>query len=157
MSACGAIALLTRLAPELEHTLRDPWWVIGSSALALCGVGAIEPEDLDLLTSRNDALRLAARFPDRRLPAPARDDHAQFRSEYHRFAFPEARLEAMGALEVRTSTGDWLRVELREDRRCAVGSGTVRVPTIAEQARLLRLFDRPKDRERLRLIAMALR
>ena len=44
--------------PQIARTFRDSWWIIGSAAMALAGIPGIMPQDIDVLCSRNDALRL---------------------------------------------------------------------------------------------------
>ena len=46
---------VAQVAMLLDAICQDPWWLIGSAALALCDADAAEPGDIDVLTSRRDA------------------------------------------------------------------------------------------------------
>jgi hypothetical protein len=130
--------------PELARTFRDPWWIIGSAAMALAGVPDVAPQDIDVLCSREDALRLQAAWAPHVDPAYRPQDGSRFRSTFARFAHLPMPLEAMGALEVMTA-GDWQPLRVLHDLRVDVGGYRLRVPTLAEQQRIFILFGREKD------------
>ena len=50
--------------PQIARTFRDSWWIIGSAAMALAGIPGIVPQDIDVLCSRSDALRLREAWID---------------------------------------------------------------------------------------------
>ena len=59
MTSTSALhAGLHHALPQMARTFRDPWWIIGSAAMALAGVPGIVPQDIDVLCSRQDSLRL---------------------------------------------------------------------------------------------------
>ena len=130
--------------PELARTFRDPWWIIGSAAMALAGVPGIVPQDIDVLCSRGDALRLrevwSGHVDGQFQPA----DEARFRSAFARFTHLPMPLEVMGGLEVMTAIG-WQELRVHHDLRAEIGGHAVRIPTLADQHRILLAFGRDKD------------
>lgn len=138
---------LLRLLKQLEiPELTIDYCVIGSAALMLAGIPLATCDDLDILTTRDGAEALSQRW------APALDatahphGHGLFRSHFRRFRFAQGVVEVMGDLEIRQP--DWQPVTVAETM---VMHG-VRIPTLAEQQRLLALFGRPKDHDRLALL-----
>lgn len=121
-----------------------PWWIIGSTALVLSGVD-LEPRDVDVFASF--AIIEAARLKLGAAAMAPRPD-AQFRSSPYFQVRPEGGLEIdfMGDLQV-FSEGAWAPLVI-ESRQAA---GPVFIPSLDEQARVLRLFGRPKDLARLSL------
>lgn len=130
--------------PELARTFRGPWWIIGSAAMALAGVPGIVPQDIDVLCSRADALRLrelwSGHVDGQFQPA----DEARFRSTFARFTHLSMPLEVMGGLEVMTAAG-WQALRVHEDLRIDIAGHAVRLPTLADQHRILLAFGRDKD------------
>jgi hypothetical protein len=130
--------------PELARTFRDPWWIIGSAAMVLADVPGVVPQDIDVLCSRSDALRLREAWSDhvdgRFQPA----DEARFRSTFSRFTHLAMPLEVMGGLEVMTATG-WQELRVHDDLRIDIAGHAVRIPTLADQRRILLAFGRDKD------------
>ena len=137
------VATLAGLRPALQ-AMRDPWWIIGSAGLALLGAFDGRPQDIDLLTSAHDAEALTdswhAQVQADRHPA----DGMQFRSVYARFVHLPLPVEVMGGLEVRRN-GSWETLTVRESEVAVLDGFEVRVPALAEQIRILRLFGRDKD------------
>jgi len=130
--------------PELARTFRDPWWIIGSAAMALIGMPDIAPQDIDVLCSRDDALRLHAAWAAHADRVYRPQDEARFRSAFARFTHLSMPLEVMGGLDVMTPEG-WRPLRVLEDAAVDIGGHAVRVPTPAEQQRIFLLFGRPKD------------
>lgn len=131
-------AALDRVAAAMADA-RDPWWIIGSAAVALHGAQA-EVADVDLLTSVRDAEALLARHGGATRPAPS----DLFRSRvFGRIAGPSLPIEVMAGFEVRTPEG-WRSVSPRT--RLAVAG--VFVPDRAELLEMLGWFGRDKDRVR---------
>lgn len=134
-----------RLAlPELARTFHDPWWIIGSAAMALAGVPGTLPQDIDVLCGREDAGRLRAAWSPHLDALYTPRDEARFRSAFSRFIHLPIPLEAMGGLEVQTADG-WQPLHVGQDMAVDVDGVAVRVPTLDEQRRILRLFGRAKD------------
>jgi hypothetical protein len=147
------------LTPDLRETLvmvaeamrdaQDPWWVISSAAVALHGVGPIEVGDVDLLMSGGDARRVM----DGLGVAPIEDGASSlFRSTlFGRWETPPLVVEIMAGFHVATESG-WTEVLPRTRVPVLVEGSVVHVPERAELAQMLRLFGRPKDLERVRLL-----
>jgi hypothetical protein len=135
---------LQHALPELARTFRDPWWIIGSAAMTLAGVPGVAPQDIDVLCSRSDALRLREAWSDEidRLFRPA--DEARFRSTFARFTHLPMPLEVMGGLEVMTAAG-WQQLRVHDDLQIDIAGYAVRIPTLADQRRILLAFGRDKD------------
>lgn len=124
------------------------WWVIGSAALALSGID-VEPRDIDVFAASEviEAARAALNVP----AMPSGSD--RFRSQPYFQFFPTGGLEIdfMGGLQVH-SAGEW--IDLRIESKLLVSCGKIGlfVPSLDDQVRILTLFGRPKDVERLELI-----
>ena len=147
------------LSADLRHTLvmmadamrnaRDPWWVISSAAVALHGVAAVKVGDVDVVTSVRDARKIMRALGVVPVQAGA---SAQFRSTvFGRWQTPPLVVEIMAGFHVATNTG-WTKVLPRTRVTVPVGGSVVYVPDRVELAGMLRLFGRPKDLERVRLL-----
>lgn len=130
--------------PELARTFRDPWWIIGSAAMALMGLPDTVPQDIDVLCSREDASRLRAVWAPHVNSVYLPQDEARFRSSFARFTHLPMPLEAMGGLQVMTADG-WALLQVLDDAVLDIHGHAVCVPTLAEQQRILLLFGRVKD------------
>lgn len=155
MSPALAAALATVAAAAPEDS--SDWWLIGSTAMRLCGIAAAEPQDVDLLAGRETALAFLARLGVAAEPAAAPPAGARFASDpFVRVRRPGALdIEVMGDLRVRDGRG-WQWVRLATRRPVAVAGGRVFIAEPAEQAALMRLFGRSKDRAKAALIERAL-
>jgi hypothetical protein len=122
---------------------RDPWWIIGSAAMALHDVPGLVIGDIDLLMSRSDA---AALLRSKGIePAPG-EAGGRFRSEvFGRWRAGAYVVETMGGFHL-----DGL--ELVPETRVAAGS--LYVPTVRELIAMCGLFGRPKDKERAQLLRL---
>lgn len=120
---------------------RDPWWIIGSAAMALHGVPGLAVGDVDLMMSRRDA---AALLRSKGLePAPGEAD-GRFRSEiFGRWSAGAYVVETMGGFHVDG-------IELVPETRLAAGQ--LHVPSVGELIAMCEMFGRPKDEERARLL-----
>ncbi len=143
-------ATLDSLSPA-AFAFRDPWWIIGSTAMRLSGVQGIEPHDLDLLTSARDAESLIQSLShqvDRdHLPADRRFD-----SRFASFPSLPMPVEVMGDLRMQVD-GVWRTIAIQFSRKLRIGAHDVQIPTLPEQLRLLELFGRDKDRRKAALIS----
>ncbi len=140
---CSA-ELITRVMPPGAD-----WWIIGSTALALGGI-AVTPRDIDVFAASDviEAARLALGVP----AMPSGSD--LFRSSpYFQFT-PEGGLEIdfMGDLEVRANA-EWIRLRIESKVKLTVCNNELFIPSLEAQARILRVFGRPKDLARADLIA----
>ena len=127
---------------------RDPWWIIGSAAVALNGVDPGGIADVDVLTSARDASAILAAVG---CVADTCSDRSAFRSVYGRLPSPALPIEVMGGLEV------FVRDRWRAITPCtrvAVSTGgvTVYVPEREDLIAILRLFGRAKDLARAALL-----
>lgn len=149
------LAGLQHAMPELARTFRDPWWIIGSAAMALIGVPDAVPQDIDVLCSTEDALRLRAAWATRVDQAYRPRHDGLFRSTFARFHLSPMPLEVMGGLEVMTPQG-WHPLRVLAETVLDVAGRAVRVPTLADQRRIFMLFGRPKDLAKAARIAAIL-
>ena len=139
---------LVMTADALEGA-QDPWWVVSSAAVALHGVTPVEVGDVDVLMSVVDAQRAM----DQLGVVPIEDGaSALFRSTlFARWEMPPLVVEIMAGFHVATGSG-WTKVLPRTRVPIFVDERVVYVPDRAELAEMLRLFGRPKDLERVRLL-----
>ena len=128
----------------MARTFRDPWWIIGSAAMTLAGVAGIVPQDIDVLCSRQDALRLREAWSDHVDTDYRPADETRFRSAFTRFVHLPMPVEVMGGLELMTEAG-WQPVRVHDDMRVDIAGVAVRIPTRQEQRRILLAFGRGKD------------
>lgn len=128
---------------------RDPWWVISSAAVALHGATPIAVGDVDVLTSVADARRVMRALG----VVPVEDGrNALFRSTvFGRWKAAPLVVEIMAEFRVATAAG-WTALMPRTRVRIAVEERDVFVPEREELAAMLRMFGRPKDLERARLL-----
>jgi hypothetical protein len=120
---------------------RDPWWIIGSAAMALHGTADLVVGDVDLLMSRSDAAALLrAKGVE---PAPG-EAGGRFRSDvFGRWRAGAYVVETMGGFHVDG-------IELVPETRLAAGG--LYVPSVGELIAMCEMFGRPKDEERARLL-----
>ncbi len=143
-----SVRLLTTTLSQVAAALRsahDPWWVIGSAAVWLHGVGTAV-SDVDVLTSASasDARAMLAAWPDAVIGAAGE----RFRSQpYARLPGRGLPIEIMAGIEVRV--GHIWRAVRPMTRTARAG---VFVPERAELVAILRLFGRDKDLRRAALL-----
>ena len=124
---------------------RDPWWVIGSTAMALHGAAPLSVGDIDLLMSRRDAADLLARQGAASGPGAADD---RFRSDvFGRFQAGGYSVEVMGGFHVHDGS-DWREIVPQSRETVRVRDTELFVPSVLELIEMCRLFGRPKDAER---------
>lgn len=140
------VETLDRVAQGSEG-LAEPWWVFGSAAMALAGVRGLDPPDVDLVTTPTGAAELLERLGGRVVVAGS----GLFRSELFGRCPGPLPIEVMARLEVATAQG-WTPINLRSRRRIAWPGGELWIAEPGEQAEICRLFGRPKDLERARLL-----
>lgn len=149
------LTVLEQLMPDLIN-LEDEVYVIGASAMILSGVVLESTPDIDLLTSGRDAETLGEKWLDKVLTtySPA-DDHL-FRSTFGRYRWNLMDVEVMGHLEV-YSEERWQALVVRDYVWYNLKNGRVRLPSLPEQVRILKLFGREKDHKRIALIEAMMR
>jgi hypothetical protein len=143
-----ALAEGLRVVAALSPRLQDPWWLIGSAAMALAGVEGLDVADIDLLVSERDAAAALAAWDTPREPPGGND---RFRSAIYGRRPGELVIEVMAGLEVRTAAG-WTAVRPRTRRAVLWEGRPLYVPETAELIEICRLFGRPKDLERARAL-----
>ena len=144
----GGVADLLRLTRPALDAMNQPWCVIGSGALMIAGAPVEDCPDLDILTTGTGAAFLEQAWADQREGGYILDLASPFLSQFSRYAWSAGAGEVMGDL-----TLDGVPVTVQEIAAAPFAGMKVPIPTLAEQARLLRLFGRPKDLARLSLLA----
>lgn len=138
------VAIATALSPA-----RDPWWIIGSAALALHGVPNVTVRDVDVLLSPGDATDLCRRLG---LAAGPGAPDGQFRSQvfatWTAHSLPVEFMAGFACLD----GAEWREVVLTSRRSFTVGEARLHAPDRAELAALLRVFGRPKDLSRVAML-----
>ena len=123
----------------------DPWWIIGSAAVALHGGDPGIIADVDVITSRRDLDMLYEELPLTATPDTTKDFFLSER--FGRWSEPELDVEFMTGLKVRVD-GVWQRVEPQTRLAFDVGGETVYAPERAELIAILHQFGREKDLRR---------
>lgn len=145
------VATLRFVAAGLRD-VREPWWIIGSAAVALHGGDTAVADvdgDVDVLTTVAGARDLCAIWG--RVPQNA-EPHERFASVvFERFTCAPLAIEVMGALSLRHGR-TWQPVVLRTRQAIAVAGSVVYVPERAELVSLLNRFGRAKDVRRANLL-----
>lgn len=153
------MAIDVPLAPNFAQTLQavaqamagahDPWWIIGSAAVALHGAGPLIVADVDVLLSPVDALRL---LPGLGVDPMRGSDHPAFRSEvFGTWRAHPLPVEFMAGFRHRRGA-DWVPVAPRTREAVHLGSAALHVPSRDELLEIIVSFGRPKDRVRARLL-----
>lgn len=128
---------------------RDPWWVIGSAAVALHGADVLVASDVDLLMSETDAAKLLEALGE---PLRHREPNSLFRSTVIGcWTGPPLTVEIMGGFEVAADNG-WELVWPQTRHPVEVRGRTLFIPSAAELKAMLIKFGRPKDLARARLL-----
>jgi len=144
------------LSPDLEETLAEvgdlaadasePWWIIGSAAVALHGARVANVRDIDLMMSRADARHFLERVGVLSTPDTG---HPKFRSEvFGTWRRPPLPVEIFAGFSLTDSEG-WRPVLLQTRQAVSVAGRTLYVPSKDELRELLLSFGRPKDLERV--------
>ncbi|MBV7266645.1 hypothetical protein [Erythrobacter ani] len=132
---------LVKLAAVMSSA-DEPWWIIGSAAVALHGADAGDINDVDVLLAKGDLERLKRelRLADRRDPSKVK-----FRSSaFGLWSHPALPVEFMADLEVKTGRR-WVQVLPQTRQEVVIDSHALYVPEKAELITILRRFDREKD------------
>jgi hypothetical protein len=142
------LATALGLVAEAAREARDPWWVIGSAAVALHGAD-VDVGDIDLLMSRTDAAWLLA--SQEVAVAPGAPD-VRFRSDvFGRWICGSYTVEVMGGFHVRDGA-DWRELVPSSRAGFAVGATRLFAPSVEELIGICGLFGRPKDFQRQMLL-----
>ncbi|MEO1047516.1 MAG: hypothetical protein AAFW59_04230 [Pseudomonadota bacterium] len=134
-----------RAVAETLSTAQDPWWVIGSSAVALHGGEPGVVADVDVITSRRDLDDLYTRLPLTNTPEEGK---AMFTSErFGRWSENPLDVEFMAHLKLRVGK-DWQPVEPQSREAIQLDERTLYVPEKSELIAILHRFGREKDLRR---------
>jgi hypothetical protein len=141
------IAKFTRLA-EMMSAAKDPWCLIGGSALVLWGVPGVRVRDIDVLLSQRDALAILSAEGIAVLP-PSKSD--RFRSRVYAQYGTGIEYDFMAGFEVNGPDG-WVGVPPKPEFSMEFGGHAILLPSREELAGILRLFGREKDLDRLKVL-----
>jgi hypothetical protein len=135
--------LLDSLAGELA-SCREPWWLIGSAAMAVHGA-EVDVGDVDLLLGEADAEALLSR---RGMAAePGRPSELFSSAIFASWQAPPFAVELFACFRLRDGDG-WRPLLPRTRETHRVGDTAVFVPSIGELIAWGRLFGRSKDKAR---------
>ncbi len=141
--------VLQKAYPALKQ-LQDDYFIIGSSALNLCGT-EIETADIDILLSRRDSAYLQNTWADKLIKDHVTQNDHLFRSDLSRFNFGELDIEIMPELEV-NKNGIWVPLYVQDYFTIDLNGMQIKLPTIEEQKRIFNFFGREKDLKKIKLI-----
>ena len=149
MALTEALARTLAMTAEAVAEAANPWWIIGSAAVALHGAEAPGVRDVDLLMSARDAEQTLRRLgAEIRAGAPS----PRFRSAvFGVWSAPPLPVEIMGGFRLATA-GGWRAVRPQSRQPFRLAGRELFAPSAAELGGILRAFGRPKDLERLRLL-----
>lgn len=142
-------ATLARLADAVGGEASEPWWIIGSAAVALHGAAVADIRDVDLMMGLADAQRLLAQLG---LQPEPDSHHPQFRSELFAVWWETpVPVEVFAGFSLANPEG-WRPAVLQTREAVSVLGRTLYVPSKHELHELLLSFGRPKDLDRARLL-----
>ena len=138
---------LRQVAALLSDT-SDPWWILGSAAMALIGVDPGEIRDIDVLVSTRDARALMRRDGIENAADGGRESYRS--AVFMRTQADTLTVEIMAGYDIRR--GDiWEPVAPASREKVMVGDAALFIPSREEQISLLKRLGRDKDRRRLQL------
>jgi hypothetical protein len=130
---------------------RDPWWIVGSAAVALHGADPGHVADVDVLLSAADARRI---LPTIGIGLQQGSTHAAFRSSIFGTWSGTTSLPVEFMADFHRWSGEaWLPVQPATRRCIDVDGVVVFVPERAELQAILAAFGRSKDLGRARSLA----
>lgn len=145
------IDVLRIIVERLEkHNVK--WLLAGSSSLALQDV-KIEPNDIDILTNAEDALKLNNIFKEFMVRKVSFSRSDIFESYFGEFNILGVKVEVMGDLREKIS-GEWtsLKDRLENVEFVELDFFKVPVPPLDEQLAAYQKLNREKDIEKIKLI-----
>lgn len=143
-------SVIERASPILKK-LQDDFFVIGASALTLSGIEIGTTRDIDILSSRRDALYLQQVWAEKLIKDHVTERDDLFRSTFARYSFGVMDIEVMGDLEINKNKA-WQKLKIRDHSVIDLKCVPIKIPTIREQIRILELFGREKDKEKIAFI-----
>lgn len=145
-----------RLEQKTFCQLPDPCTIIGSAALLLSGLLIPHISDIDFLTSQRNYKILKARWSKYIHTDDHPDNGKKFKSQFFRMSCEGTIVEVMAELLINTNN-TWRKVEVTNCNSLIVDDITLYYPTLPESIRLLKLFNRDKDKQKLKLIEHTLK
>ena len=130
--------------------LQDDFFIFGSAALVLAGVNLEQVGDIDICTSKRDAEILKKLWADKDKQIDSSPSE-RFRSNHSVYRFNDIDIDVAGGLEVKTN-GAWQTLLIDDYLTFSINELSIKIPTLEEQKRILTLFGREKDIEKIKLI-----
>ncbi|MEO1028476.1 MAG: hypothetical protein AAFX02_05400 [Pseudomonadota bacterium] len=144
-----SLKLLSRFLSEC----RDPWWVFGSAAIALCGFNPFGVRDIDVLVSMRDTERLMKAHS---LVNIADGGNSKMRSDvFLRAKLGSVPVEIMSNFMIQSQNG-WKLLAPATRVEIDVEGASLFVPDVNEQIDILYALGRPKDLARARSLRLSL-
>lgn len=131
--------------------LNGDFYIFGGAAMVLSGIDIGETADIDILTTSAHSDLLKTVWAEKLLAVAVKKESELFRSAFAQYKFTDMMVEVSGDLEICKDTV-WQPVLIHHYHTIQIGDLSVKVPTVEEQIRLLRLFGRAKDLQRLTLV-----
>ncbi len=141
------IQTLKEALPTLKN-LKDNFYIIGSTALLLSDIKIDNISDIDILTTENDAEFLRTEWESRIIKNHILIDSELFSSKFSRNRFSVLDIEILGGLKINIQ-GQWTKLEILEYKTVTIDNFEIKIPTLKEQKRILSLFGRKKDIDKL--------
>lgn len=134
---------------DLLQDSQDDWWIIGSTAIALHGIDVGPVNDVDILVSLRDAqaLRKATGSANQAATGSKKFRSAIFLILEHN-GIP---LEIMAGFQAHDQ-GRWQTILPNSRRAFKLGNARVYTPELPEIVKILRVFSREKDMNRIKQI-----
>ncbi len=145
---------VAEIYPSLSQ-LKDDFYIIGSSALILLEVDLKTTSDIDIITSKKDAIYLQSIWQKYIVPQKKLDNSNIIKdfdsSVFNIFRFSLMNVEIMADL-VFCRNEQKYPVKISEFVEIHNNNYQIKVPSLEGQKRLLKFHARKKDLERLELI-----
>jgi uncharacterized UPF0160 family protein len=138
------------------RNLPDTCVIIGSAGLLLSGLLIPHVSDIDILTSQRNYETLKDEWKKYIHTNDHPDNGKKFESHFFRLNCEGTIVEVMAELFVNTND-IWKKVEVTNCNSLIVDDITLYYPTLTESIRLLKLFNRDKDKQKLQLIEHTLK
>lgn len=138
---------------QMMSVAKDDWCIIGGAALVLWGVPGVSVRDIDVILSTRDAQQILGGVTR---DTPALHDSGLFRSTYYTQVGSGIEFDFMADFSV-NSGGEWVAVAPKPTYRIQFGDYPILLPSREELRRVLKLFGRPKDIERLKLLETSIK
>lgn len=145
------VATLKRISEFLSECV-DPWWIIGSAAIALIEIDPGEVRDIDVLISPRDSARLMRAH---QLEDQADGGTDRYRSDsVLRPELGNVPVEFLSNYFIKAKE-QWIQLAPKTQTSVNLDGATVFVPDTKEQVEILLRLGRQKDLRRVELIQLA--